>query len=212
MRELLHRGLKWREAAIAALAFAVVAPAGARGADSAVVHACVHKGSLRVRIVGSIDACRPGETPVVWNVAGAPGPAGPEGPEGPQGEPGPGAVLVVDSRGAVVGTLIDCCDVIVRAGDARIMLPVEAGGFSQTRVFFYFESADCTGTPLLPRVGLLSRTVVIGTTAYYATDFQDRPVQSEKFGGGCFLTDSPGPTGPVSSVDLSGFAPPFSAQ
>jgi type VI secretion system secreted protein Hcp len=72
--------------AVAAIGAGAAAIAWAAAGDSAVIHACVAKGSHLVRIPGANDGCRPNETGVDWNTAG---PAGPKGDPGPQGPPGP---------------------------------------------------------------------------------------------------------------------------
>ena len=82
-----------KKAALALLAAAVLgttaaAIAWAAGGDSAVIHACVAKGSDLVRIPGT-DACRPNESGLDWNAQGPVGPVGPQGPAGPSGSAAP---------------------------------------------------------------------------------------------------------------------------
>ena len=84
-----RKGDLMKKAALALLAAAVLgttaaAIAWAAGGDSAVIHACVAKGSDLVRIPGA-DACRPNESGLDWNAQGPVGPAGPQGPAGPSG-------------------------------------------------------------------------------------------------------------------------------
>jgi hypothetical protein len=185
-----------------------------------VVHACVHRWSRYVRIVGRGRSCRDSEQHVQWSVAGPQGKAGPPGAPGPQGVPGPpgegdaagAGVLLLDNLGNTIGTLLGCCDVVVEAEGAKVLLPVVAGGFAETPVLFYYESADCSGPRRLPRNGVFSSTVVQGTTAFYATDFERRPILSQESAAGCFTIPFLPPTGLASSLDLSGFVPPFSVR
>jgi hypothetical protein len=187
------------------------------GAQDRIVHACIQHSSLQVRIVEANDPCRDSEQRLQWNLMGLqgepgpPGPRGPQGERGPAGEPGSGLQLV-DSLGMAIGKLLGCCDVVIDAGGTKVLLPVASGGFQQTNVFFYYESADCTGPRLLPESGVFSRTLVQGTTAYYATDFGMHAVQSQESQGMCFATSFSRPTGPVSTLDVSSFIPPFSVK
>ena len=71
-------------------------------------HACVHRDSGQVRIVGAGEQCRRSETALEWNAEGQAGAAGPSGPSGPQGERGPkgdagpaGAIGLAGARGAM---------------------------------------------------------------------------------------------------------------
>ena len=71
--------------AVAALGTTAAAIAWAAAGDSAVIHACVAKGSDLVRIPGAGDGCRSNETGVDWN---AQGPAGSQGRRDRRGQPG----------------------------------------------------------------------------------------------------------------------------
>src|SRR5688572_6221475 len=65
--------------------------------DPTVVHACVHRSSGQVKIVGVNGSCTAAEDPMHWWVSapqgagtqGTPGPMGPMGPQGPAGPAGP---------------------------------------------------------------------------------------------------------------------------
>ncbi len=116
---------------------------------------------------------------------GAPGPQGPAGPPGSPGQPGtggppgaPGGLVVQDSRGYVVGPVLSA------GGFAPVVVVVHAAGtllaiaISPTRFIsgpsaqVYWESTDCTGTPLMltgagSDAALIKPTVVAGQTAYY---------------------------------------------
>jgi hypothetical protein len=56
--------------------------------DPPPLEACVNSGNGNLRLVDDSVACHANETPVIWNVAGSPGPAGPAGPAGPPGPAG----------------------------------------------------------------------------------------------------------------------------
>lgn len=74
--------------AVAALGTVAAAIAWAAAGDSAVINACVAKGSGLVRIPGA-GGCRANETGLDWNAQGPAGPAGPQGPAGPAGSATP---------------------------------------------------------------------------------------------------------------------------
>jgi hypothetical protein len=147
--------------------------------------------------------------------AGPAGPAGPQGADGAKGDPGPGAHMVVDSTGALIGTLFTSGTAIVDVGPDRILVPVTVNGFTQTSassVAYYYESADCTGTKLMLQSGFFSQVFIVNWIAYYGTDFKPHAVQSQTFLGACALTTTKNLTGEVFQVDLSGFTAPFSVQ
>lgn len=90
--------------------------AEAHGGDGAKVHSCVAQFGGVVRIVDSANTCLLLESPLDWNVQGAPGPqglrgplgetgsAGPAGPVGPKGEMGPaGPAGPIGPAGGVAG-------------------------------------------------------------------------------------------------------------
>jgi hypothetical protein len=147
--------------------------------------------------------------------AGPAGPAGPQGADGATGDPGPGAHMVVDSTGALIGTLFTSGTAIVDVGPDRILVPVTVNGFTQTSaslVPYYYESADCTGTKLMLQSGFFSQVFIVNWIAYYGTDFKPHAVQSQTFMGACALTTTKSLTGEVFQVDLSGFKAPFSVK
>jgi hypothetical protein len=87
--------LRRRRVLLVALPLALVAgvalgaqPSGRRP-SSAVINACVKKGSGQVRVLKSGAACRRGEKPLSWNAQGPAGPRGASGPTGPAGAIGP---------------------------------------------------------------------------------------------------------------------------
>ena len=80
---------------VAAVALLAVAGAGVTSAAKAprssaeTIHACKHRQTGLLRVVGAASTCRRTEQRLSWNAAGRPGPAGPRGERGPQGEAGP---------------------------------------------------------------------------------------------------------------------------
>src|SRR6476646_7249897 len=88
--------------AAALLGTAAAAIAWAAAGDSAVIHACVAKGSDLVRIPAA-GGCRPNETGVDWNAQGPQGPAGPSGSAAP--EPNTRDVAFMHVDGGTLGTI-----------------------------------------------------------------------------------------------------------
>jgi hypothetical protein len=63
--------------------------AHAGNSDPDVIHACVHRSTGQVEIVGPHGRCGSSETSVHWAIVGPAGPAGPRGPQGATGAQGP---------------------------------------------------------------------------------------------------------------------------
>lgn len=180
----------------------------------------------------------PAGTPGQPGPAGTPGPPGPRGPEGLASTSG---IVVKDSRGYLVGPIVSVTPTIVvrRVGDILLSLGVLSDGFTSASLApqVYYQSSDCTGTPLLltgawNKLPLVRSAVVAGDTAYYpggAPTLRSRqatayPVASAAdCVGGIFLLpglccqSQPADTVPLSaaaSLDLStlGLLPPFSIE
>jgi type VI secretion system secreted protein Hcp len=107
-----RKGDLMKKAALALLAVALVgtsvaAIAWAAAGDSAVITACVAKGSGLVRIPGA-GGCRGNETGLDWNAQGPAGPQGPQGPAGPSGsaaqEPNTRDVAFMHVDGGTLGS------------------------------------------------------------------------------------------------------------
>ena len=221
--------------------FAVMAQGTAKAEDTTdkVICACVNLHSHEIRIVGPHQTCRHHESSAwLTGPAGPPGPAGPQGPGGPAGPAGPqGATgpqgasgvqgpagppgdpggLLVDSTGKTVGTLMDCCDVLVNTAAGPALLSVDPTGFQSSGEFFFQEdtSNNCAGTKYLNGMGVFSADVVnkISGTAYVATNLQKLTMHSQTFNGaGCFAVNTSALFGPAVPVTISGFTPPFSAK
>ena len=94
--------------AVAAIGATAAAITWAAAGDSAVIHACVAKGSDLVRIPAD-GSCRPNESGVNWNAQGPVGPVGPAGPQGPAGgaapEPNTRDVAFMHVDGGTLGTI-----------------------------------------------------------------------------------------------------------
>jgi hypothetical protein len=126
--------------------------------------------------------------------------------------------LLVDSTGKTIGTLMDCCDVLVNTAAGLVLLNVDATGFQSSGDFFFQEdtSNNCAGTKYLMGMGLFSADVVnkISGTAYVATSLQKLTMHSQTFNGaGCFAANaSPALYGPAVPVTISGFTLPFSVK
>lgn len=82
----------------AGLMFAAAQPAQAQSE----IRACANPAG-QLRVVGAADSCRPQETLITWNSAGAPGPAGSIGPMGPAGPQGPAGPPGSDAAGVTGG-------------------------------------------------------------------------------------------------------------
>jgi hypothetical protein len=94
---------------------------------------------------------------------------------------------VVDVQGWEVGTVKDLSlsSVLIRSNDKLFLFQVQRTGFVESsRLVFFYESSDCTGTPLLadtPRTNhaFTIQTLVRGGTAYYPIPaVADHTVQS----------------------------------
>jgi hypothetical protein len=203
-----------RLGAITLLAIGVtLAGEAAAGGPNESIQVCIQPHGSKIRLVNARQSCRSWERRLQWNVRGPQGEAGPPGPPGAAGPPGTSGVMqLVDHAGATVGALVGCCDVVLDADGTKVLLPVLADGFAQTPRLFYFESPDCSGPPLLPQNGVFSHAIVEGATAYFATDFRSRPIQSQAYQGDCYPMTYRRPTGPASAIDLSRFVPPFSVR
>ena len=213
----------------------VMAQGTAKAEDSTdkVIYACVNLHSHEIRTVGPHQTCKHHEYSAwLTGPAGPPGPAGPQGsagpqgpagpqgatgPQGPAGPPGDPGGLLVDSTGKTIGTLMDCCDVLVNTTAGPALLNVDSTGFQSSGEFFFQEdtSNNCAGTKYLNGMGVFSADVVnkISGTAYVATNLQKLTMHSQTFNGaGCFAVNTSALFGPAVPVTISGFTPPFSAK
>src|SRR6185295_4996691 len=71
-------------------------------ANAAPIALCKKKAGILIRE----GQCKKRETQVAIDLAGPQGTAGAKGDKGDTGEPGPGALVVRDARGTLVGTVI----------------------------------------------------------------------------------------------------------
>ncbi len=134
--------------------------AEAHGGDASVIHACVHRSSQQVRIVGANDGCRRPEIAVHWSSSGAPGPQGPQGPQGPVGPPGPQGAPG-STGGTIKGRLTACA----------------AQDFTGTLVFVpgtsFIALAAADGTFAIHHVAPGTHTVVVHQPGQPAAMLQD---------------------------------------
>jgi hypothetical protein len=137
-------------------------------------------------------------------------------------------VMVVDSKGTVVGQEFP----IINSGqDAALRkinglwfaLQVTTAGFAPTNLDFLYTTADCSGTPyLFGQSGTLTvPPEVQGSTLYYPastgtvmTINSDHAVNADGSSPGCTVETFPHSVVPVSTFDLSTLklVPPFSLK
>ncbi len=165
-------------------------------AQSPAVNGCYHKNTGALRVVSSASECRAPEVPIVWNLAGEPGPKGDAGPQGPPGLPGPqgdhgdsgpqgpqgiagpqgpgGSTLrVVDALGQEVGLLVQHQIVARHHGGRWIGLPVTSDDFIyQQGVGFLYKEPGCAGAAYLNAQTMLPVAQLVGSTgiAYIQAD------------------------------------------
>ncbi len=142
-----------------------------------------------------------------------------------------GVPTVVDSAGQTVGTLVlpqnpffvptsgptNMSLVIVTVGATRVATLANTDGFCQHADLFY-QSYDCVGDPLLytTNTEFLPFLYVWGSTGYYGGKENANWIDgwSVRDDGVCrnLSIRWSGLVSPASTVDLSGFTPPFSAK
>jgi hypothetical protein len=179
---------------------------------------------------GPVGPAGPAGPQGVAGPAGPQGPAGPSGPIGPAGPQGPagpaatgdiGGLRVVDSRGTLVGYFVAAAGdfAVVPINDSWYRFQIAPSGFvTSTLSTFFFESADCTGTPFVMPDGSAEtffKTVarVDGSTAYLPSGVaQTRSLKSYTDSVfGCFSTPFNLEVVSIETFDLSAFVPPFKA-
>jgi len=178
-----------------------------------------------VGATGTVGAIGPnGATGLVGPAGptGAPGLTGAKGDPGVQGPAGPsgGGPRLLDSLNQQVGSF-NPSDVTTTlyAGGFWLRLPVGSSGFQLSDISkspYYYESADCTGQPLIPvqQFDLLPQVlgVIDGNVALYPSVGALHTIQSAGDARGCFSDPSAGVYAtdftliPVASL---GFLPPF---
>ena len=190
------------------------------------VFACVKKSDGAVRIVGPSGHCKKSESPMQWSITG------PQGPTGPTGPQGPGALLLVDAAGHTIGTYdVGAEWAIILVGNVRVGIAADSSGFQPSRIYFYHDSADCSGPRYLsdpdPSLFTFAETTD-SKTAYYAQLGDPTPVligigSTEQIAQGSdpsepgtcegsFSSSPPQSYAPPQSLDLTAFTPPFHFQ
>ena len=167
---------------------------------------------------------------------GSQGPQGIQGPKGDTGAIGPGALMVYDSTGKVVGSYFAYVGASISAGYADVIVTSTGQSFSlraNANELFYqnttdpvilFTSTDCTGDayipyqsdgffdPFFPIASVVNKVAYIGDLM---SPTELRAVNSRIDDGnqGCIYQSSNFYSRPVSrTVDLSVFTPPFSVH
>ena len=77
-------------------------------AEEGLIHACIQKSSLQVRIVPAPTECKNSEFLVSWNAAGVAGPQGDKGDKGDKGDPGPQSVAAAAIATGPVALTTSC--------------------------------------------------------------------------------------------------------
>ncbi len=130
----------------------------------------------RKRKVAARESCRANETPLSLVELGTPGGAGAEGPPGPAGPP---PLRLVDAAGSDVGPVVSLRILITFISDADnplIQAVVQRAPLSEAALIgagiagapsgrVFYQSADCSGTPLV-QGGIMAVLQVIGETVF----------------------------------------------
>jgi hypothetical protein len=165
------------------------------GGDSSLIHACVNNSTGLVRIVGPQQRCHITETSRHWGIQGPVGPPGPPGSvgqpgtpgapgaPGSEGPPGPGNFVVRDANGVLVGAVIpaefaidpsnrfEYQFVVHTIGGARYLLTLWGSDRQPGPLFgVFYESADCSGPPLVVSSGHFRGLRAIGGTRVLSPD------------------------------------------
>jgi hypothetical protein len=158
------------------LVFLLLVPMLASNASAQTIYGCVRNNTGALRIVGeSVQCAYRSETPISWNQQGPQGPQGEPGEPGVPGTPGSDAKVlhVFDATGADIGIYAgsDASEELegvpwryrIFLPNSEILLSVFGIDGIQKRedVWFYYESADCTGTIYAREAGRLIRTVTV---------------------------------------------------
>lgn len=165
---------------------------GAANSRAEIIHACVANLGGATRIVPGATNCTVFEHSVTWNSSGPAGPAGPPGPAGAPGTPGGTLFNVVDSRGVVVGPLLDSAPfldsgsldgfsfVAFRYQGVTHITPVSRTSLGLGDYGTSYESSDCTGIGYKqPIFG--SPLHVDATNVLYLTDGDIRTITARSF-------------------------------
>jgi hypothetical protein len=147
----------------------------ASSTDAAALVLCERKRRVTAR-----EACRSNEQQLSPVGLGTPGGAGADGPAGPEG---PEPLRLLDAMGADVGPVVnlhfnlpyvnDPDFPLIQAVLVRAPLPepvlIGAGLAGIPVGTVYYQSQDCTGTPLVGEFSLLPTAEVIGQSVFLAT-------------------------------------------
>jgi hypothetical protein len=120
-----------------------------------VIHACAHKQTGVLRLVGGSTGCGQNESPVSWNQEGPKGEMGDSGEPGevgPQGPPGP-SLRVFDANGTDIGLLVGGVErdtrvfaVLLSNSDILVELSSVDGTLQLSSRPLLFEDPGCPAT------------------------------------------------------------------
>lgn len=155
---------------------------------------------------------------------GQQGPQGIQGTQGIQGIPGPQGpsgfqLKVVDSQQQELGFMISHQMVVRQTGAYWIAFDPLRIGHPNSGVQLYYETVNCSGTAYyLNDNTMIKGGVISGMIVYYAAEpSQNRTILSLRtisngVPGQCVSNNLIMFSGPVQTIDLSGFTPPFTIQ
>lgn len=161
---------------------------------------------------------------------GAQGPAGAQGPTGATGPAGPGALLVQDSNGQVIGSFLPMSSPLLPPSDTGTSVFIKESSYSFAIDFtqstlgsqwnLWFASVDCTGAPYIeiftnPVISfaiLSDTTVYVGGTITQQVTIQSQLPVSNACNPIASQVYSVVPVVATFDMSILNFAPPFSAH
>jgi hypothetical protein len=158
----------------------------AHPAQAQTIRACANPAG-QLRLIGAADSCRPQETLVTWNGAGAgpvgpAGPAGPVGPEGPVGPMGPQGAPGSDAEGVTGGSdhspfTGNTSPAFLFAAPVPLTTENIATGFTSYMVWanasLQFNSGNAFQGPSPTSAGCSLTYTVAGRPGTYVADFRN---------------------------------------
>lgn len=191
--------------ALGAVSILFVTYTFAHGGDTNLIHACVKTSNGAITIVGANDTCASNETPLDWSqTAGS----------------GGSQFIIIDSQNQEVGALIGIASVARMIGELWVSIPITMNGFLEEdpSMFVFYESADCSGTPLVSPNGIMRTGQVSGANVYYAGNPLVNHYNSNRIFTPpstytqCNQESQDRLLGPLQSAVLPAFSPPFTIK